>query len=46
MDYYLAIKNEFLPLAAMWMMDFGGILLSEMFNRKRQVPFDLTCIWN
>ena len=46
MGYYLALKNEFLPFAAIWMIDFGDILLSEMFNRKRQVSFDLTYIWN
>ena len=41
LGYYPAInKREFLPFMTMW-MDLEGIMLSEMSNRGRQIPYDL-----
>ena len=42
MKYYSAIKKKIIPFAATW-MDIG-IILSEV--RKRQVSYDVTCMWD
>ena len=46
MEYYSGIKkNEILPFAAIG-MDLEGIMLREMSDRERQIPYDLTYKWN
>ena len=40
--YYLAIKKEQdLAIAKTW-MNFEGVMLSEMSDRERQIPYDLS----
>ena len=44
MEYYSGIKkNEILPFAAIG-MDLEGIMLREMSNRERQIPYDLNYV--
>ena len=46
MEYYLAIrKSEIIPFAATWMA-LEIIILSEVTQRERQVPHDMTYMWN
>ena len=47
MEYYSAIKiNEIMPLSATW-MDLEIIILSEVkSDRERQIPYDITYLWN
>ena len=47
MEYYSAIKkNEIVPFAATW-MDLEMIILSEVkSDRGRQIPYDITHMWN
>ena len=42
MVYYLAIKNENLPLVTIWMNLEG----CQTNVRKRQIPHDITYMWN
>ena len=43
-EYYSAIKkNEIMPFSAIW-MQVEIIILSEV--RERQVPYDITYMWN
>ena len=46
-EYYSAIKkNEIMPLATMW-MDLEIIILCEVKSeRERQMPYDITYMWN
>ena len=44
MEYYSAIKkNKIMPFAVTW-MELETLILSEV--RKRQMPQDITYIWN
>ena len=46
MEYYLAIKkNEILPFATTW-LDPEDIMLSEISQSERQIPYDFTHVWN
>ena len=46
MEYYSAIKeSKILPFAMMW-IELECILLSEMSIRERQIPYDITHMWN
>ena len=47
MEYYAAVKkNKIMPCAATW-MDPEMITLSAVnSDRERQIPFDITYIWN
>ena len=46
MKYYSAIKkNYILPFATTW-MDLNCIMLIEMSDGERQMPPDLTPVWN
>ena len=47
MEYYLAIKkNKIMPFAATW-MELESLILSEVKSeRERQIPYDITYIWN
>ena len=47
MEYYSAIKkNEIMPCAATW-MGLEIIILSEVkSDRGRQIPYDITYMWN
>ena len=44
---YLAIKkNEMMPFSATW-MELETLILSEVKSeRERQIPYDITYIWN
>ena len=44
MEYYSAIKkNKIMPFSATW-MELETLILNEV--RKRQIPYDITYIWN
>ena len=47
MEYYSAIKkNKIIPFAATW-MQLETLILSEVKSeRERQIPYDITYIWN
>ena len=46
MEYYSAIKkNEIMPFVAPW-IDLEIIILSEGSQRQRQMPYDITYMWN
>ena len=47
MEYYSAIKkNKIMPFAATW-MQLEIIILSEVKSeRERQIPYDITYMWN
>ena len=47
MEYYSATKkNKIMPFAATW-MELETLILSEMNQiRQRQIPYDITYIWN
>ena len=38
-------KNDILPFVTTW-MDLEGILVSEVSQRERQIPYDLAYMWN
>ena len=38
-------KNEILPFVAIW-MDLKNIMLSEMSDRKIQILYGITYMWN
>ena len=45
MEYYSAIKkNEIMPIAATW-MELDTLILSEVSQKERQIPYDITHIW-
>ena len=45
-EYYSAIKkNEILPFATIW-IDLVDIMLINMSDRRRQIPYDFTYMWN
>ena len=45
MEYHSAIKkNKIVPCAATW-MELEILILSES-ERERQIPYDITYIWN
>lgn len=47
MEYYSAVrKEETLPFVTTW-MDSEDIMLREVSqDKERQIPYDLTCMWN
>ena len=46
MEYYSAMKkNEIMPFAATW-MDLEIIRLRSKSERERQIPYDITYVWN
>ena len=46
MKYYSAIKkNKIMPFAATW-MELEILILSEMSERERKIPYGITYIWN
>ena len=46
MEYYSAIKkNDIMPFAATW-MELETLILSEMSQKDRQIPYDITYNWN
>jgi len=47
MEYYSSIKkNKIVPFAATW-MELETLILSEVKSeRERQIPYDITYIWN
>ena len=38
-------KDKIMPFVATW-MDLDIIILSAMTERERQIPYDITYIWN
>ena len=38
-------KNKIMPFAATWMV-LEIIILSEITQRERQMPYDMTYMWN
>ena len=46
MEYYSTIKkNETTPFAATW-MQLEILILSEVGQKKRQIPYYITSVWN
>ena len=46
MEYYLAIKkNRIMPFAATW-MPLEILILSEVSQKERQMPYDKIYMWN
>ena len=46
MEYYSAIKkDDIMPFAATW-MDLENLILSDMSQKDRQIPYDITYNWN
>ena len=46
MEYYLAIKkNEIILFAATW-IDLEIIVLRKVSQKGRQIPYDITYMWN
>ena len=46
MEYYLAVnKKEVLPFVAVW-IDMKDIILSEISQSGKQIPYDFTHMWN
>ena len=46
MEYHSAIKkNEIMSFAATW-IDLEIIILSEVNQKERQIPYDITYMWN
>ena len=46
LEYDSAIKkNEILSIMTMW-MDLEDIMLSEMSDTERQIPYDFTYMWS
>ena len=46
MEYYSAIKkNEIMLFAATW-RQLEIIIVSEVSQRERQIPYDITYMWN
>ena len=47
MEYYSAIKKkELMPFAATWMQLEIIILREVKSERERQIPYDITYMWN
>ena len=38
-------KNEIMPFEPTW-IGLEIIILSEVSQRERQIPYDVTCMWN
>ena len=46
MEYYLINKNKLMPFTATW-MELETLILSEVKSeRERQIPYDITYLWN
>ena len=45
MEYYSSIKNKIMPFAATW-MEIEILMLSEVSQREKDIPYDITYIWN
>ena len=46
MEYYSAIKkNDIVPFTATW-MELETLILSEMSQNDRQIPYAITYNWN
>ena len=43
MESFSSVKKNTLPFMII-LMDLEGIILSEMSDREKQIPYDLTCI--
>ena len=46
MEYYSAIKkDDIMPFVATW-MELETLILSEISQKEKQIPYDITYIWN
>ena len=46
MEYYSTIKkNKTMPFASTW-MELETLILSELSQKERQLPYDITDTWN
>ena len=46
MEYYSAIKkNKIMPFSATW-MELDAHILSEVSQKEKDKPYDITYIWN
>lgn len=45
MEYYSDIKKWSLAICTTW-MDLESIMLSEMSQTEKEIPYDLTQTWN
>ena len=45
MEYYSSKKNEIMPFAAT-RMDLEIIILSEISQTEKEIPYDITYTWN
>ena len=47
MEYYSAIKkNEIMPFAAATWMQLESIILSEISQKEKEIPYNITYMWN
>ena len=46
MEYYSAIeKDKLIPFAATW-MELETLILSEVSQKEKDIPYDTTYLWN
>ena len=45
MEFYSSMRKKEMPFAKTW-MDLEGIMLSGISHTKREIPYDLTNMWN
>ena len=47
MEHYSAIKkNEIMPFAAATWMQLESIILSEISQKEKEIPYNITYMWN
>ena len=46
MEYYSALKKDKLMPFAATCMELETLILSEVSQKERQIPYDITNLWN